>query len=168
RRARETGTEFVPFDIEADYLRYVDGRPRYDGVQSFLRSRGIELPFGDVDDPPGEETVHGLGKLKDQYFLRRLDQDGIEVYESSIALVRELRAQEVRTAVVSSSSNCAAIMEAAGISALFDTRVDGEDVLRLGLEGKPAPDAFLEAARRLKVEPARAVVVEDAIAGVMA
>ena len=114
------------------------------------------------------QTVHGLGKLKDHYFTEQLEQHGVEVYEAAIALVRTLRAQEIKTAVVSSSNNCAAVLEAAGISQLFDARVDGIDITRLTLNGKPAPDAFLEAARRLKTEPSRAVVVEDAIAGVEA
>ncbi|HEY8427321.1 MAG TPA: beta-phosphoglucomutase family hydrolase, partial [Sandaracinaceae bacterium] len=166
--AERTGTPFVPFDIEADYRRYVDGRPRHDGVQAFLASRGIELPIGTADDPAGEDTVHALGTLKDRYFLRQLAEQGVQVFESSIALVRELRAQDVRTGVVSSSTHCAAILAAAGIAELFDVRVDGADIVRLGLKGKPAPDAFLEAARRLRVEAARTVVIEDAVAGVAA
>ncbi len=167
-RAARTGEAFLPFDIDADYRRYVDGKPRYDGVAAFLESRGIELPLGTAEDGPGEQTVHGLGNLKDQYFTRRLAQQGVEVYDATIALVRTLRAQEIKTAVVSSSINCAAVLEAAGLAQMFDARVDGMDITRLGLDGKPAPDAFLEAARRLKVDPSRAVVVEDAIAGVEA
>ncbi|MPZ43132.1 MAG: beta-phosphoglucomutase family hydrolase [Betaproteobacteria bacterium] len=165
---RDTGQTFAPFDIDADYRRYVDGKPRYDGVQSFLAARGIELPFGTDDDSSDARTVHGLGSRKDQYFTSRLEQQGVQTYPSSIELVHALRAQEVKTAVVSSSNNCAAVLEAAGIAQLFDIRVDGGDVTRLGLKGKPAPDAFLEGARRLRVEHARAVVVEDAIAGVAA
>ena len=168
QRAAATGEPFVSFDIDGDYRRYVDGKPRYDGVASFLKSRGIELPFGALEDTPGAQTVRGLGKLKDQYFTEQLRQQGVEVYEAAIALVRSLRAQEIKTAVVSSSNNCAAVLDAAGIAQLFDTRVDGIDIVRDGLQGKPAPDAFLEAARRLNAEPARAVVVEDAIAGVEA
>ena len=168
QRAADTGEAFVPFDIDADYRRYVDGKPRYDGVAAFLESRGIELPWAPPNDRPGVQTVHALGNLKDQYFMRHLEQHGVEVYEASIALVRTLRAQEIKTAVVSSSKNCAAVLEAAGISQLFDARVDGTEITRLGLRGKPAPDAFLEAARRLRTEPSRAVVVEDAIVGVEA
>jgi beta-phosphoglucomutase family hydrolase len=168
QRATDTGEAFVPFDIDADYRRYVDGKPRYDGVAAFLASREIELPFGVPEDGPGAATVHGLGDLKDQYFAEHLEQHGVEVYEAAIALVRTLRAQEIKTAVVSSSINCAAVLEAAGIAQLFDTRVDGLDITRLNLNGKPAPHAFLEAAQRLKAEPSRAVVVEDAIAGVAA
>jgi beta-phosphoglucomutase family hydrolase len=168
RRAGDQGQAFVPFDIDADYRRYVDGKPRYDGVAAFLEARGIELPLGGREDGPGAQTVHGLGNLKDQYFTEQLEQHGVEVYDAAIALVRTLREQEIKTAVVSSSNNCAAVLEAAGIAQLFDARVDGIEITRMNLKGKPAPDAFLEAARRLKVEAARAVVVEDAIAGVEA
>ncbi|MDA1275549.1 MAG: beta-phosphoglucomutase family hydrolase [Verrucomicrobia bacterium] len=167
-RAAQAGVPFVPFDIATDYARYVDGKPRYDGVKSFLESRGIELPPGTFEDGADTESVRSLGKLKDRYFLEHLEQHGIEPYETAIALVRKLRAEEIKTAVVSSSNNCAAVLDAAGIAQLFEARVDGKEVTRLELKGKPAPDAFLEAARRLGVEPSRAVVVEDAIAGVQA
>ena len=168
QRATQAGEPFVPFDIDTDYPRYVDGKPRYDGVAAFLESRGIELPMGAPEDGPDVQSVRALGNLKDRYFLQHLEQHGVEPYEAAIALVRTLRAQEIKTAVVSSSNNCAAVLEAAGIAQLFDARVDGTDVTRLELKGKPAPDAFLEAARRVGVEPSRAVVVEDAIAGVEA
>jgi beta-phosphoglucomutase family hydrolase len=168
RRAAETGEPFAPFDVEADYRRYVDGKPRQDGVAAFLQSRRIDLPLGAPDDGPTAQSMHGLGNLKDQYFLEELHRHGVQGYEASIALVRTLRAEDVKTAVVSSSHNCAAVLAAAGIAELFDARVDGLDLIRLGLNGKPAPDAFLEAVRRLEVEPSRAVVVEDAIAGVQA
>jgi beta-phosphoglucomutase-like phosphatase (HAD superfamily) len=148
QHAAATGEAFVPFDIDADYRRYVDGKPRYDGVAAFLEARGIEVPWGAPEDPPGTHTVQALGNLKDQYFMQHLKQDGVEVYEASVALVQTLRAQEVKTAVVSSSKNCAAVLEAVGISPLFDARVDGADITRLGLKGKPAPDAFLAATRR--------------------
>ena len=168
RHAARTGAPFVPFDPEADYKRYVDGKPRYDGVQSFLAARGIDLPMGSPEDPPEAETVYGLGKRKDALFLARLAREGVEPYATSLALVHALRAAELKVAVVSASNNCQAVLEAAGIDALFDERVDGRDVTRLGLSGKPAPDAFLEAAKRLQVDPARAIVFEDAIAGVQA
>ena len=167
-RAAGSGEPFVPFDVDADYRRYVDGKPRQDGVVSFLASRGIRLPLDASPANPGEPSVHALGSLKDDYFLGHLAQHGVEAYEPSIALVRKLREQEVRTAVVSSSRNCAAVLEAAGIAQLFDVRVDGTDIDRYSLPGKPAPDAFLAAAARLQVAPSRAVVVEDAIAGVQA
>jgi HAD superfamily hydrolase (TIGR01509 family) len=168
RRAAAAREPFVPFDIDTDYRRYVDGKSRYDGVAAFLESRGIELPLGTPEDGPGTPTVHGLGNLKDRYFTEQLEQHGIEAYAAAVALVRTLRAQEIKTAVVSSSNNCAAVLEAAAISQLFDARVDGIDISCQGLSGKPAPDAFLEGARRVRTEPARAVVVEDAIAGVAA
>ncbi len=168
QRAAARDEAFVPFDAASDYHRYVDGKPRYDGVVSFLHARGIDLPLGAPDESPGTGSVHALGQLKDRYFMQRLRQQGVATFESAIELVKSLREQEIRTAVVSSSINCAAVLEAAGISDLFDARVDGTDVARLGMKGKPAPQMFLEAARRLGVEPARAVVVEDAIAGVQA
>ncbi|MFL5264562.1 MAG: beta-phosphoglucomutase family hydrolase, partial [Anaeromyxobacteraceae bacterium] len=168
RRAEQTGERFVPFDIDADYRRHVDGKPRLDGVAAFLAARGIDVPRGTPDDEVGTDSIHALARLKDGYFLRHLERDGVEAYEPSVALVRALRAEDVETAVVSSSNNCAAVLAAAGIADLFDTRVDGLDLTRLALRGKPAPDTFLEAARRLAIEPARAVVVEDALAGVEA
>jgi len=168
RRAGSTGEPFVPFDIETDYVRHVDGKPRYDGVQAFLRSRGIQLPQGTPQDGPEVQSVHALGKLKDDYFQQHLRQHGVETYSSAIDLVRRLRAHGIKTAVVSSSNNCAEVLDAAHIAVLFDARVDGTDITRLELPGKPAPDAFLEAARRLATPVARAVVVEDAIAGVAA
>ncbi len=167
-RATKAGTPFVPFDIETDYTRYVDGKPRYDGVADFLESRAIKLPLGAPEDGPEVQSVRALGNLKDRYFLEQLDQHGVGPYEAAIALVRKLRAQEIKTAVVSSSNNCAVVLEAAGIARLFDARVDGLDLTRLELDGKPAPAAFLEAARRIGAVPSRAVVVEDAIAGVSA
>jgi beta-phosphoglucomutase family hydrolase len=168
QRATQSGERFVPFDIDADYPRYVDGKSRYDGVKAFLKSRGIDLPMGTPEDGPDVQSVHTLGNLKDRYFLEHLEQHGVDPFETSVALVRKLRALEIKTAVVSSSNNCAEVLEVAGITQLFDARVDGTDITRLELAGKPAPDAFLEAARRVGVEPLRAVVVEDAIAGVEA
>ncbi|WP_372827767.1 HAD-IA family hydrolase, partial [Polaromonas sp.] len=168
KHSADTGEPFVPFDIDADYRRYVDGKPRYDGVTSFINARGIELPQGAQEDGPGVQSVRALGNLKDKYFQEHLDQHGVEPYEAAITLVRALRAQQIKTAVVSSSKNCAKVLETTGIADLFDARVDGKDITRIGLNGKPAPDAFLEAARRLGVEPTRAVVIEDAIAGVEA
>ncbi|MBX5459934.1 MAG: beta-phosphoglucomutase family hydrolase [Steroidobacteraceae bacterium] len=167
-RSERTGEPFVPFDIASDYARYVDGKPRQEGVLAFLAARGMTLPLGHPEDPPGNDTVHALGHLKDTYFLRSLKEQGVQPFEGAIELTRALRAQEVKTAVVSSSRNCEAVLKAAGIADLFDTRVDGNDLQALNLAGKPAPDAFLEAARRLHVEPARAVVVEDATVGVQA
>ena len=150
RRARAEGAAFVPFDPVIDYQAYVDGRPREAGVRSFLAARGISLPPGSPDDGPEVETLSGLGKRKDQYFVQTLAQHGVEVYDGTVSFVRDARARGVRTAIVSSSQNCAAVLDAAGLTQLFDVRVDGIDLRRLGLAGKPAPDMFLEAARQLE------------------
>jgi alpha,alpha-trehalase len=166
--AAHVGATFVPFDIETDYRRYVDGKPRNAGVRSFLAARGIELPAGTPSDSADQDTVHGLGKRKNRYFLALLDRQGVRVYESAVTVLREARSRDARTAVVSSSRNCAAILRAARLSALFDVRVDGIELERLGLPGKPAPDMFLEAARRLAIAPDRGVLFEDATAGVEA
>jgi beta-phosphoglucomutase family hydrolase len=165
-RARAKGAAFVPFDPVIDYQKYVDGRPREAGVRSFLAARGISLPPGSPDDGPEVETLNGLGKRKDQYFIQTLEQQGVEVYDGTVSFIRDARARGVRTAIVSSSQNCAAVLHAAGLTQLFDVRVDG--IGRLSLAGKPAPDMFLEAARQLKTPPARAVVFEDAVVGVEA
>jgi beta-phosphoglucomutase family hydrolase len=166
--AERTGTAFVPFDRAGDYKPYVDGRPRYDGVATFLRSRGIDLPRGEPSDPPGRLTVCGLGNRKNELIQQVLATDGVEAYEGSVRLVHHLRRIGVQRAVVSSSKNAEAVLRAASILDLFDTVVDGVVAARMKLPGKPNPDTFLEAARRLQVEPARAVVVEDALAGVAA
>lgn len=166
-RAAERGETFQPFRDD-DYLRYVDGRPRYDGVAAFLASRGFDLPFGGPEDPPGRETVCGLGNRKNELFWQLLDEHGPRRYESTVRLLRALRRHDVRTAVISSSRNAPAVLEAAGVRDLFDAEVDGEEAGRLGLPGKPDPAVFLEAARRLRTVPRRAVVVEDALAGVQA
>lgn len=159
---------FVPFDLETDYLRYVDGKPRYEGVESFLSARGLSLPYGDPDDPPGRETVCGLGNRKNALIHAVLASDGVETYPDALSCVHALRAAGIKTAVVSSSRNCLAIMEAAGIADLFEVRIDGIVAAELGLKGKPAPDTFLAAASQLSAQPLRTVVVEDAIVGVQA
>lgn len=166
--AARPGAPFVPFDIVADYRAHVDGKPRHAGIRDFLASRAIRLPDGTPRDDPSAETVHGLGKRKNRYFLELLEQEGVRVYQSAVALVREARALGVRTAVVSSSRNTAAILRVARLTDLFEARVDGVEAVRLGLAGKPDPATFLEAARRLGVPPARGVVFEDATAGVEA
>ena len=168
KRAEAGGEPFRPFEIDTDYRRYVDGRRRFDGIREFLRSRAIHLPDGAPDDPPDRETVCGLGNRKNEMVTAALREEGVEVFQGSLRWVRTLREQGIRTAVVSASSNCAAVLEAAKIADLFDARVDGKVVARLELRGKPAPDSYLEAARQLGVEPGRAVVVEDAISGVEA
>jgi beta-phosphoglucomutase family hydrolase len=166
-RAARLGEPFRPFEHE-DYLRYVDGRPRFDGVAGFLASRGITLPEGTPSDPPELETAAGLGNRKNGYFLAAVAEGGVRPFASSLELVRNLRARGVRLAAVSASRNFAAVVEAAGMHGLFDAEVDGVEAARLGLPGKPDPALFLEAATRLGAPPARAAVVEDALAGVEA
>ncbi|HEY7198823.1 MAG TPA: beta-phosphoglucomutase family hydrolase [Candidatus Dormibacteraeota bacterium] len=168
QRAARTGEPFRPFDEVADYDEYVDGKPRADGVRSFLASRRIELAEGGGDDPPGAETVHGLGNRKNELVLRLIHERGVEVYEGSVRYVRAVRAAGLATAVVSSSANCRQVLEGAGIEDLFDARIDGVVAERERLRGKPAPDTFLAGARALRVEPGAAAVFEDALAGVEA
>lgn len=168
QQAVKTGVHFVPFDAVQDYRNYVDGKPRYEGVESFLASRDIRLPFGSPQDVASMESVCGLGNQKNKHFLELIRQGGVEIYESSIRLVRHLRDRGMKTAVVSSSKNCAEILASAGIAELFDARVDGTDIGPDALKGKPEPDIFIEAARRIGVVPERAVIVEDALAGVEA
>lgn len=167
-RSRRTGEPFVPFDPGRDYDEYVDGKPRADGTRSFLASRGIELPEGSDDDPPSAETIHGLGTRKNEIVLRRIREDGVEAYESSVRYVRAARDAGLRRAVVSSSANCRDVLVAAGIEDLFEARIDGVVAGREHLRGKPAPDTFLAAARALGLGPQAAAVFEDALAGVEA
>ena len=166
--AARSGEPFVPFDAEADYARYVDGKPRYDGVRSFLLARGIRLDEGDPADPPEAETVRGLGNRKNALFADALTRHGVEAYPGSLRLIRAARAAGLRTAVVSSSRNCRAVLDAAGLGELFDTRIDGVYAADNGLPGKPAPDTFLRAAALLGAAPDRCAVFEDAIAGIEA
>jgi beta-phosphoglucomutase family hydrolase len=167
-RASCGGTRFQPFRIDLDYGLYVDGKPRYDGVRDFLSSRDIHLPEGSREDPPGHDTVCALGNKKDGLIAAVMQAEGVDAYEDAVSLVRRLRILGLKTGVVSSSRHCAEALQAAGIADLFDTMVDGVVVQELDLPGKPAPDSFLEAARRLHVAPERAAVVEDAISGVKA
>ncbi len=168
RYSKDSGTPFREFDIQTDYLEYVDGKPRIDGIKSFLASRQIELPDGSPDDAPGSETVYGLSSLKNQYFLEYLETKGPQVFASTVDLIRRLRAGGLKTAIISSSKNCLKILETVHLTDMFDVRVDGLISEELGIEGKPAPDIFIAAARQLKVAPKRAVVVEDALSGVQA
>jgi len=168
RRADETDEPFVPFDGGADYHTYVDGKPRIEGVKSFLASRGIDLPEGSSNDDPSMATAWGLGQRKNDYFRQMLEEQGAEVDQDTVRLIDELRREGVRVAVASSSKNCGPILERAGLADRFEAQVDGIVSERIGLQGKPAPDIFEEAARRLDAEPTRTVVVEDAISGVRA
>jgi beta-phosphoglucomutase family hydrolase len=167
-RATRTGEPFVPFDPVDDYDEYVDGKPRADGVRSFLTSRSIELPEGSGDDSPGAETVHGLGNRKNELVLRLIRERGVQVYEGSVAYVRACEQVGIRRGVVSSSANCREVLASAGIEELFEVRIDGIVAERDGLRGKPAPDTFLAGAQALGVKAAEAVVFEDALAGVEA
>jgi beta-phosphoglucomutase family hydrolase len=163
-----TGAPFHPFDRPTDYDEYVDGKPRLDGVESFLGSRGIELPMGSASDPPEADTVHGLGRRKNDLVLRLMREQGIEAFEGSVRFVHWAREQGLRRAVVSSSTNARDALKAAGIADLFEVVVDGVVAERDGLRGKPAPDTFLAGARAVGIEPAHGVVFEDALAGVEA
>jgi beta-phosphoglucomutase family hydrolase len=167
-RADETKEPFRPFELPRDYLDHVDGKLRQDGVRAFLASRGIELPEGGAGDPPRALTVHGLGTRKNDLVLELLRRDGVEPYPDALPFVEAVRAAGLGRAVVSASRNCRAVLVAAGIEELFESRVDGVVAAELGLRGKPAPDMFLAAAEALGVSPAHAAVFEDAEAGVQA
>ncbi len=167
-RATQTGEAFVPFDPGGDYNNYVDGRPRADGVRTFLASRGITLPEGDPADPPSAATVNGLGNRKNENLLRRIRTDGVQVYDGSVAYVRAAQAAGLRRAVVSASANTHDVLTTTGIAALFEAVVDGLVAREQQLRGKPAPDTFLAGAKLLGVDPKAAVVFEDALAGVAA
>jgi beta-phosphoglucomutase family hydrolase len=167
-RARQRGEAFRPFDLSADYRLYVDGKPRFDGVRDFLRSRGIQLSEGNPDDPAEVETVHGLGNRKNDLVNRAIAEVGVEPYAGTVQFIHELRRDGFKIAVVTSSQNCDAVLRAAKLDDLFEVRVDGNVIQAQGLAGKPAPDTFLMAARLLGVEPKRTVVIEDAISGVEA
>jgi len=167
-RAKSTGTEFVPFDAHAEYDAYVDGKPRLDGTRSFLESRGIELPEGKPDDPPGTPTIYGLSNRKNDLVLAKLAQGGVQVYEGTVTYIRSVREKGIATAIVSSSANTKQILDSAGLADLFDVRVDGLIATERGLRGKPAPDTFLAAATELHLTASQAAVFEDALAGVEA
>ncbi len=158
----------APFRLPEDYVDHVDGKPRYEGVQSFIRSRGIDLPFGTPADAPGADSICGLGNRKNDLFMQVLDDEGVEAFEGTLAVLRALRGHGLKTACVSSSRNCRPVLDRAGLAGLFDVIFDGNDLYREELRGKPHPDSFLRAARLLEVAPGRAAVVEDAIVGVAA
>jgi beta-phosphoglucomutase family hydrolase len=168
KRAAERHEAFHPFDIAADYRRYVDGKPRFDGVRGFLTSRGIQLPEGSPNDSPQTETVYGLGNRKNDLVNKAIEGEGVEPYEGTVRLIRQLRDSGFKIAVVTSSQNCDAVLRAAGLNGFFDVRVDGSKIVEEHLLGKPAPDAFLLAAKLLGIEPSRGVVIEDALSGVEA
>ncbi|MGN9844483.1 HAD family hydrolase [Nonomuraea sp. H19] len=162
------GRGAAPFDIRADYLDHVDGRPRLDGVRTFLASRGISLPEGGPGDEPGAATVHGLGRAKDALFVEQIGRHGVAAFPSAVALLHELRRRGGRTAVVSASRHCRAIVASAGLLHLYDVLVDGNDAAELGLPGKPDPALYLEAARRLELPATDVAIVDDAPPGIEA
>jgi beta-phosphoglucomutase family hydrolase len=166
--AERAGTQFVPFDVDADYLNYVDGKRRGDGVRSFLASRGIDLPDGDPDDGADAETVFGLGNRKNEAFQHTLHTEGVEVFEGSRRYLEAAVDAGFGTAVVSSSANTREVLELTGLDRFVQHRVDGVTMREHNIAGKPAPDSFLRAAQLLDVAPAEAVVFEDALSGVAA
>ncbi len=163
---RREGDGFIPFDSTSDYLKHVDGRPRFEGVDTFLRARGISLPWGQATDSAGDGTVCAVGNLKNELVGRVLAEKGVTPYPGTMLLIRKLQDHGLHMAVVTSSANAESVLAAAGISELFEVRVDGQVAAAQGLRGKPHPDPFLEASRQLGVPPAQAVVVEDATSGV--
>jgi alpha,alpha-trehalase len=167
-RKRAGEPPFKPFDVEADYRLYVDGKPRYDGVMAFLAARGISIPFGNPDDSPDTRSVCGLGNRKDLYFLHRVHKEGVKVHESTIELIRQLKVRGVKVGIFSASRNAPDVLSAARVIDLFDDRIDGAVAGELGLPGKPHPAVLIELTRRLGAAPSRTAVFEDAIAGVQA
>src|SRR3974377_2114743 len=166
KRARQRGEAFRPFDLAADYRLYVDGKPRFDGVRDFLTSRGIQLPEGSPDDPPQLDTVGGLGNRKNELVNAVIAHKGVQPYDGSVKLIERLRHDGFKIAVVTSSQNCGTVLKAARLDAFFEARGDGNMMHAQNLAGKPAPDTYLAAAKLLGVEPARSIVIEDAIVGV--
>lgn len=167
-REQKYKEHFREFTHTRDYLPYVDGRPRYKGVEAFLLSREINIPFGTPDDETGKETICGLGNRKNECLNKVLEEDGVEVYESSIKLIKDLLDRNIKVGIATSSKNCLTILEKAGITGLFATRVDGIVSAQLGLKGKPEPDIFTTACDNLEAEYHRSVVIEDAVSGVQA
>jgi beta-phosphoglucomutase family hydrolase len=167
-REKEYREPFREFTHAHDYLAYVDGRPRYKGVDTFLKSRGINMPFGTPEDAPAADTICGLGNRKNDFFNRIIEEQGVGVYDSTITLIKELLAVGIKVGVATSSKNCVPVLEKAGIRDLFQTRVDGIVSAELGLKGKPEPDIFTTASQNLGVKYHRAIVVEDAVSGVQA
>jgi len=168
KRSEDSGEVFKEFTHADDYLPYVDGKPRYKGVASFLESRGINIPFGDPSDLAGKETVCGLGNQKNEAFNLVLARDGVRVYPSTLNLLIELQKAGVKLGVASSSKNCKPVLEKVDLLKMFEARVDGEVSAELGLQGKPEPDIFTTACDIVNVQYKDAIVVEDAVSGVQA
>jgi HAD superfamily hydrolase (TIGR01509 family) len=165
--AQRSGQPYRAFE-PADYLSYVDGRPRVDGVRTFLASRGIQLPEGTPDDPPDARTVNGIGNRKNELVLRKIRTEGVEPYEGTLRYIEAVRAAGLRTAIVSSSANTRAVLRSIDAEGLFDVRIDGVVARERELPGKPHPDTFLAAAHDLGADAGRAAVFEDALAGMEA
>lgn len=168
KRADARGETFIPFDSDLDYNRYVDGKPRIEGIKSFLESRDISLPMGSSEDAPDAETVQGMGTKKNRFFLDILKKEGIKPYQGTVNLIHDLKKNGIKVGVISSSKNAKEVLSGAGVLDLFEVRVDGIYSEQHNITGKPAPDIFLEAASQLGVEPSYSIVVEDAISGVQA
>lgn len=162
------GENFQPLDIKIDYNKYIDGIPRLDGIRGFLKSRNIEIPEGNPDDPPEKNTVHGLGKRKNNIFRKVIEKDGVEVYDDAVEMIKKWKKEDVKLAVISSSRNCKYVMEQTGLEEFFEVRVDGVTLKEESLRGKPEPDMFIKAAEYLNIDVDRTIVVEDAIQGVEA
>ena len=168
RYATERGEKFVPFDIESDYLIYVDGKPRYEGVRDFLTSRNIHLEEGTPDSPAHEQSICGIGNRKNELVNIAIQSNGVDFYQTSLDFVENIIKSGIKTAIVSSSQNCEAILSSADVLHLFPVRIDGKVAIEKNLKGKPSPDTFLEAAKELGTKPEKTVVIEDAISGVQA
>lgn len=162
------GEDFQPLDIEKDYNEYIDGKPRRDGIRSFVNSRNIDIPEGNPDDPAKKNTVEGLAKRKNNIFLKLIEKDGVDVYQDSLEILELWKNKNLKLAVISSSRNCEHIIEKAGLTSFFSVRVDGVVSEKENLKGKPEADIFLKAAEKLNVSPGEAIVIEDAISGVKA
>jgi len=167
-REKRDGEVFKEFTYEEDYLTYVDGKPRYNGVQSFLESRAVQILFGDPGDHSDKETVCGLGNRKNDKFLEVLNKEGVQAYDSTIAIIKQLKLENLRIGVASSSKNCLPILKKTGLESYFETRVDGVVSAELKLQGKPKGDIFVKAAENLNIDPKSSIVVEDAVSGVQA
>lgn len=167
-REKKYGELFKPFTHSEDYLSYVDGRPRYKGVEAFLESRGIFIPFGTSQDTPTTETICGLGNRKNELFNKYLEENGVDVYPSTIQFIKELIKRDIKVGIATSSKNCDIILQKAEIAHLFQTKVDGIVSAKLGLRGKPEPDIFSKASDNLGVKCKKTIIVEDAVSGVQA
>ncbi|MEA2016098.1 MAG: beta-phosphoglucomutase family hydrolase [Actinomycetota bacterium] len=168
KKGQEKNCKYKKFSYENDYLSYVDGKPRCEGTLSFLESRNIRIPEGSPSDTADMETICGLSNRKNKVFLKVIQKEGVEVFESTITLIKDLRTSGIRVGVASSSKNCKSILKSAGIENYFETRVDGVVSEKFGLKGKPEGDIFVKAAENLGAVPGDSVIVEDAVSGVQA